>query len=110
MFNMTAPSPKTYSTNLHNSTCSSGLPKKRVERVVDLSSETAVGKRSIDAARDEAERRWNCNLDERFRSKPITYAEIVEAITPEIQEAATDAELRCRSAGIKYIINKLKLG
>lgn len=96
--------------NASQLTCSSGLPKKRV----DGSSAKRVGipnggKGSSDAARDEAERRWSRDLDERFRSKPVTYAEIIEAITPEIQSTATDAELGRHGAGIAFIIKVLKL-
>jgi hypothetical protein len=100
---------QTCSTNPPQLTCSSGLPKKRIDessanRFVNLN-----GKRSSAAARDEAERRWSRDLDERFRSKPVTYAEIVEAITPEIQIAATEAEFRRNGAGIACIIKELKL-
>jgi hypothetical protein len=95
--------------NLHKSTCPSGPPKKRTERIDARSIARSFGKRSADVARDEAECRWNRDLDERFRSMPVTYSEIVEAITPDIQTAATDAELRCRGAGIDCIVNQLKL-
>jgi hypothetical protein len=101
---------QTCSTNPSQSTCSSGLPNKRTEAVEIRSNTNSFGHRSADAARNEAERRWNRDLDERFRSKPITYSEIVDAITPAIHAAATDAELRHRGAGLDCIIKQLKLG
>jgi hypothetical protein len=101
---------QTYSTNPSQLTCSSGLPKKQVNESNARPIASLSSKGSSAAARDEAERRWNRELDERFRSKPVTYAEIIEAITPAIQNAATDAELKRRGAGIACIIKELKLG
>jgi hypothetical protein len=40
---------------------------------------------------------------------PITYAEVVEAIDPTIQAAATEAEMRSRGAGLAYILSTLKI-
>jgi DNA-binding IclR family transcriptional regulator len=101
---------QTCTTNQSQSTCSSGRPNKRMEGVEIRSNANSFGHRSADAARNEAERRWNRDLDERFRSMPVTYPEIVDAITPAIHAAATDAELRRRGAGLDYIVKQLKLG
>jgi hypothetical protein len=75
-----------------------------------LVKRVVITPRSRDASEAEAERRWTHALHESFASKPSTYAEIIEAITPDIQAAATKAELQCRAAGIAYIIRRLRLG
>jgi len=90
---------QTCSTNTTQLTYPSGLPKKRLS-----------GKSSSVAARDEAERRWITAVTDRFRSSPITYGEVIAAITIEISEAATDAELQRPGAGLDHIVRKLKLG
>jgi hypothetical protein len=101
---------QTCSTNQSQSTCSSGRPNKRMEAVEIRSNTNSFGKRSADAARDEAEGRWCRELNDRFRSKSVTYAEIIRAITPDIKDAATEAEFKQRGAGIAYVIKELKLG
>ena len=40
---------------------------------------------------------------------PMTYGEIIEAITPDIREAATRAEMNNRGAGLNYILRALKI-
>jgi len=62
------------------------------------------------ASETEAERRWSNDLYEHFRSMPVTYGEIVEAIDPSTQVAATSAELKRRGEGVRYILQKLRLG
>ena len=49
--------------------------------------------------RSAAERRWNDALSHEFSAKPVTYGDIIAAMTSEIQEAATDAELRAPGGG-----------
>jgi hypothetical protein len=66
--------------------------------------------RSGDAARAAAVRRWTDALHQNFGHLPLTYGDIVEAITPEIECATTAAELRRRGAGIAYIAERLRLG
>src|SRR5947209_315710 len=70
----------------------------------------AISPRSRNAADAEAERRWTSTLHESFASKPLTYGDIIAAITSEIQIAATSAELKRRGAGFAYILRRLKLG
>jgi hypothetical protein len=89
---------QTCSTNTSQPTYSSGLPKKRWS-----------GKSSSAAARDEAERRWSRAITDRFRSTPVTYAQVIEAITVDISKAATDAELQRSGAGCDHIMRELKL-
>jgi hypothetical protein len=103
------PVTQTCSRNLHKSTCESELPNKRRISSMAFVASKPIGKRSTDAAHDEAERRWTTQLGEQFRSLPVTYGEIIDAITEELREAATRAELRSRGAGFRYIVQQLKL-
>lgn len=64
---------------------------------------------SKEASYSAAERRWNDALIAEFRSKPVSYAEIIESITPGIQAGATDAEMRWRGAGLHYVLEALGL-
>jgi hypothetical protein len=57
--------------------------------------------------RSAAERRWSDALSHEFSAKPVTYGDIIAAMTSEIQEAATDAELRTRGAGFTYVMRAL---
>jgi predicted transcriptional regulator len=65
---------------------------------------------SDDAVATAAERSWTNALQRQFGSMPITYGEIVEAINPTMQAAATQAEMRNPGAGFYYIVRQLKLG
>jgi hypothetical protein len=96
---------------LHQQTCSKGHPKEVIGRARSTPSPPAsrAGSRSADAAHTEAERRWSNELFTAYGSLPITYAEVIEAITPEIQSAATDAEIKTRGGGLVFIRHKLKL-
>jgi hypothetical protein len=91
----------------------SGLPKEEKGRSVEsfssVKKESINGTRPRDAAEAAAERRWNSALNEQFKSMPVTYGEVLEAITPEIQLAATKAEMRKAGAGLEYILDQLKL-
>jgi flagellar hook-associated protein FlgK len=64
--------------------------------------------RSADAANAAAERRWNTALQNRYMSTPKIYGEIISAIDPAMQAAATEAELKRHGAGLAYILDKLK--
>jgi hypothetical protein len=88
-----------------------GPPRKKGERaVLSTSAQPAVhGKRSRDAAESAAERRWTSRLHEQFVSKPVTYGEIIELITPELQSAATKAEMRRAGTGLEYVLKQLGL-
>lgn len=103
---------QTYSTNLQTNEPYSGSRPNEGKRKVRLSLRNliAITPRSRDAAEAEAERRWTKALHDGFASTPLTYGEIVDAITPEIQAAATSAELKDRGAGFAYILRRLKLG
>lgn len=100
------------SNNLPEKTCSkwSSEEGKRQGRFIERHLTAAAGKRATSAACDEAERRWTSQVQQRFVALPITYAEIIQAITEDMRSAATEAELACRGAGLRYILNQLKLG
>jgi homoaconitase/3-isopropylmalate dehydratase large subunit len=38
---------------------------------------------------------------------PVTHAEIIDAIDPAMQQAATDAEMSRRGTGLAYILHQL---
>jgi hypothetical protein len=61
------------------------------------------------AAQTAAERRWSDALLQQFRTTPHTYASVVDAITPDIQVAATNAELRRPGSGIGFVLNALSI-
>ena len=106
------PVTQTCNINLNHETCSNRRPRKQDGQIPALTPgrfPKRIVKSSADAARDQAERRWLSQLDEQFRSKPITYGEVIGAITPEMQAAATDAEFSRRGAGIAYIVKQLNL-
>jgi DNA-binding transcriptional ArsR family regulator len=103
---------QTFRRNLQaNKPYSGNRPNEKKGRK-DFSHSTAIviTPRSSDAADAEAERRWAATLHDRFASVPVTYGEIVAAITPEIQSAATSAERQHRGAGFAFILRRLKLG
>jgi hypothetical protein len=61
------------------------------------------------AAHAAAERRWNAELLRRYCATPTIYAAIIDAITPELQRAATEAEMRRRGSGLAIILEQLQI-
>jgi hypothetical protein len=106
-----SPVTQTCRSNLLKETCSKELPKKeQVEKTSTSSSSiTRIGTRSADAAHTEAERRWTNALHEQFGSLPLTYGEIIDLIDTSMRDAATDAEVRQRGAGILHILRALRI-
>ena len=100
---------QTYQANLQTMKHYSGS-RPNEERGRSPRATISVTPRSCDAADAEAERRWSKSLHLSFGTKPVTYGEIIAAITPEIQNAATSAERKQRGAGLGYILRHLKLG
>jgi hypothetical protein len=72
-------------------------------------SRSTNGSQSSVAAPAAAERRWNSELLRRYSAAPDVYAEIIEAITPELQREATEAEMHKRGAGVAFILEQLQL-
>jgi hypothetical protein len=103
---------QTYGSNLSRETYPRSLPRKehdtRSKHPLDQRQHRR-GTGAADAAEVAAERRWTCTLHDNFSHLPITYGEIVEAITAEVRTAATQAEMRKRGAGFEYILHKLSL-
>jgi hypothetical protein len=84
---------------------------KRAPVVVAIGKEQfRKGISSSVAAQTAAERRWSDALLQQFRTRPLAYASVVDAITPEIQVAATNAELHRPGSGIGFILNALSFG
>jgi hypothetical protein len=102
---------QTILSNQLKGTSSKSLPRKEIgERPSSLSSLiNQICTRSADAARTEAERRWTNTLHVQFVHQPVTYGEIVHLIDAAMREAATDAEVRQRGAGIAHILRALRI-
>jgi hypothetical protein len=86
---------------LGNESKASGITSSR-----GISQRFALLPSSEEAAQSAALRRWNNELLDRFRSTPL-YAVIVEALDMELQNAATEAELKRRGAGLACIVEQL---
>jgi hypothetical protein len=100
---------QTCSSNRFNKTYSNGHPKEE-ECKTAIAKPSAVDDRTAAApARIEAERRWSNDLHRAFSALPVTYAEIIEAIDEAIRSTATEAELRSRGGGLRFICDRLRL-
>jgi hypothetical protein len=71
------------------------------------SSESSSVSRASVATHAAAERRWNTELHRRYSATPNVYAEIIDAITPELQCAATEVEAHIPGAGLILILEQL---
>jgi Helix-turn-helix domain len=88
-----------------------GLPNEQFDGRKTHHNDKAFGsyvKRSREVAETEAERRWTSALHARF-APTVTYGQVLELITPQIQTAATEVEVQKRGAGITYVLNQLGL-
>jgi hypothetical protein len=103
---------QTYQTKLQTKKpCSGGRPNEEIGRTSSSAFRgIVITPGSQDVAEAEAERRWTNSLHRAFASQPMTYGEIIAAITAEIQAAATKAELKHRGSGFAYVLRRLKLG
>ena len=63
---------------------------------------------SAAAARLSAEHRWNSALLRKLVDRPDLYALVIEAVDPDLQRKATEAELLRKGAGLGLIIKELK--
>jgi hypothetical protein len=63
--------------------------------------------RSIEAALAAAVRRWNADLLNQFGSKPI-YGDMIDEIDAELQDAATEAEMKRAGGGMAWILKELR--
>lgn len=59
------------------------------------------------AERSSAERRWNASLMRRLVGTPVLFAQVIDALDPELQDKATAAEMKRRGNGLVYIVEEL---
>jgi hypothetical protein len=85
-----------------------GLGNESITSSVGISQRFAALPSSREAAQSAALRRWNNELLDRFRSTPL-YAVIIDAIDTELQNAATEAELKRKGAGLACIVQQLTM-
>lgn len=72
----------------------------------DRPSQASIANSAL-PARLSAERRWNSVLLKRLVDQPELYAQAIEAIDPELQQKATEAELERKGGGLSHIIKVL---
>lgn len=75
-----------------------------IQRALTVSSTS-----SSVAARLAAQRRWDADLLRAFASHQRVYASIIERIDEAIAAATTDAELKQRGGGLRFLIDQLRL-
>jgi hypothetical protein len=112
---------QTYPTNNIPLTCLSDIPKtaeSSMERS-ELSNGSSYSaaraplrppreqSRSIEAALASAVRRWNADLLQQFGSKPI-YGDMIDEMDAELQDAATEAEMKMVGGGMAWILKELR--
>jgi hypothetical protein len=93
--------------NSNKPTDRKGHPSKNV-RHIDRTLSQASSSRAVDAARVAAERRWTGALHDQYAATPTVYGEIIDAIDPEMQAAATEAEIRRPGTGLLCILHELQ--
>ena len=103
---------QTYKSNLQLKTCMGRPRKEKAASLISTATSPpqARGQRPLDAALMAAERRWTTTLTTRFAHLPVTHSEIIHRITPALQEAATQAEMRQPGSGLEYLMTQLGLG
>lgn len=62
---------------------------------------------SSDAAKAAAEKRWNEDLLKTYAQDASLYGQIVEAMSVQLQERVTNAELQRRGSGLSFLIKEL---
>jgi DNA-binding transcriptional regulator YhcF (GntR family) len=83
------------------------LARKDAHRALSSHGQFQGTPASRDAARDAAEGRWNRELLDRCRDQPALYGQIIEAIDSKLMNGTTEAELRLRGSGLRYLMNAL---
>jgi hypothetical protein len=87
-----------------------GQPIKENHDPRPAPSRSTNGSQVSVAAHTAAERRWNSELLKRYSATPNVYAAIIDAINPELQREATEAEMHKRGAGLALILEQLQFG
>lgn len=62
---------------------------------------------STEAAKLAAEKRWNDDLIAQYGRDASVYGQIVEAVSPQLQERATHAEMQRRGSGFRLLMKEL---
>lgn len=102
---------QTCRTNLSKETYQVSLPTKEKgsRRQPGQCNPFKPNTNSAEAVVVAAQRRWNADLHQAFGSLPITYGQVLGKIDPEMEDAATGAEISRPGAGLQFIINQLRL-
>ncbi|QQO15198.1 helix-turn-helix domain-containing protein [Bradyrhizobium diazoefficiens] len=80
------------------------LPRKEFEAFNSRTLTTS----SANVARTAAERRWSDNLRCELSTKVAVYGAIVDFIDEPLRSAATEAELNCRGAGLRLVLQRYR--
>jgi len=102
---------QTCRTNQSKETCQRSLPTKEKSATSTLARRNPFkpATASADAVATAAQRRWHADLHQAFAELPTTYGEVLHLIDPELEAAATRAEIRRRGGGLEYIVTALRL-
>ncbi|WP_375142294.1 helix-turn-helix domain-containing protein [Bradyrhizobium sp. CCGB12] len=80
------------------------LPRKEFK----ASNSRVTTMSSSNVARIAAERRWSDNLRCELSTKVAVYGAIVDFIDEPLRSAATEAELNCRGAGLRLVLQRYR--
>jgi hypothetical protein len=102
---------QTYRTNQSKETCQRSLPTNEKSTTSNLAERNPFkpSTASSDAVTTAAQRRWHADLHRAFAELPTTYGEVLNLIDPEMEAAATRAEISRTGGGLEYIVTALRL-
>ncbi|WP_128929080.1 helix-turn-helix domain-containing protein [Bradyrhizobium guangxiense] len=83
-----------------------GLAAKLPRKQFEASNSRVPTTSSANVARIAAERRWSDNLRCELSTKIAVYGAIVDFIDEPLRSAATEAELNCRGAGLRLVLQR----
>lgn len=86
----------------------SGYPRKPWRQPPNSTAGLRAFGAAQKAASSAAEKKWNKDLHEEFRSDQQVYAKVIQAMDVELHNAATEAELAEPGAGCRYVIDELR--
>ncbi|PSO19524.1 hypothetical protein C7G42_14840 [Bradyrhizobium sp. MOS003] len=87
---------------------SRGLATKLPRKEFEASNPRVPTTSSANVARIAAERRWSDNLRCELSTKVAVYGAIVDFIDEPLRIAATEAELNCRGAGLRLVLQRYR--
>ncbi|MBR0739645.1 helix-turn-helix domain-containing protein [Bradyrhizobium liaoningense] len=85
-----------------------GLATKLRRKEIEASNSRVPTMSSANVARIAAERRWSDNLRCELSTKIAMYGAIVDFIDEPLRSAATEAELNCRGAGLRLVLQRYR--